>query len=293
MIVPTDLLTFVSEALMSKVLEFFTNTSGSSLPLGTIVKSNTTANSMTSANSLFVDGVVGILGVVTSAVPNGQKGAVLGNGDGKILLEPSLTGLTPGQILWTSSSSGGRATNVKPQVINFDPVPVAILVDATGYLADGSVPVTASIQVSALGGNVTVHSTEEPFINNGGVLLQGTPVRIVTDNEFNAADASNVGAAQGTIGVLGQDAATAPAEAPIVTSGKAIVRMETGLTTPAPVGGQTIWLSPNGSFCTNIKPTTPGQALVPMGIITDGSSYGPGNPIVTATLKIPAAITAA
>lgn len=278
---------------MSKVLEFFSNTSGGSLPLGTIVKSNVSANSMTSVNSFTSDGVRGILGVVTSTVPNNQKGAVLADGDGKILLEPNLTGLTAGQTLWTSFSSGGRATNVKPQVVGFAPVPVAILVDATGYLADGSVPVTGSIQVSALGSNVSVDHEEEPYINNGGAFLQGTPVRIVTDNEFNGTDASNVGAAQGTIGVLAQDTAASPAEGAIITSGRAIVRMQTGLVAPAPVGGQTIWLAPTGSFCTNVKPTTPGQAIVPMGIITDGSTYGPGNPVVFATLKIPAEITAA
>lgn len=277
---------------MSKVLEFFTNSDMATLTLGALVRASNVANVSMVLTSGDNVGVHGILGVVTSSVPVGQIGAVAANGNEKVLLEANLTGLAPNQTLWTSANSGGRATNVKPQSVGFSPVPIGIIIDPSGYIADGSVPITAELQISALATNVSVDHTEEPYINNsGGTITLGTPVQMTNDNVINKASASNAGAAQGTIGVMGLDAPTA-GEGPVITSGRAVVNMEAGLAAPAPAAGQTIWLSPNGFFCTNVKPTTPTQAIVAMGIITDSTTYG-GSQQVTATLKIPSEISVA
>lgn len=115
----------------------------------------------------------------------------------------------------------------------------------------------------------------------GGGLALGTVVRFVGDNVILHAKGDNVD----TLPAVGVTAAPfAPYdEGPIITCGKAVVRMASD--TPTPAASDPLWVSATeAGRATTVAPAVSDVEPFFLGIIKDASGYTPNNPEVVADI---------
>jgi hypothetical protein len=110
-------------------------------------------------------------------------------------------------------------------------------------------------------------------------LVLGEVVRASGNGAVVRARANTVGNAQGTLGAMSNpgttpgtnDSTAAGANGTLSADGQTYVLLDTGLT---PVVGQTLFLSAaTAGRATNVAPAVSGDAVLPIGIITDISPY--------------------
>lgn len=110
-----------------------TNAAGSALLAGEVVRI-TGNEAVGRAQSNLVGNVNGLVGAMLHDTPLGDIDEVVNAGKGFVLLEAGLTPL-PGDPLWVSETTAGRATNVTPVIKAY----MGVVKDASIYAATGGV----------------------------------------------------------------------------------------------------------------------------------------------------------
>jgi hypothetical protein len=154
------------------------NGQGAILEVGEVVRiSGVPANTITRSRADLIVTVNNTIGVVVAQIGVGGTGSVVTGGRASIRLA---AGVVPavGEILWVSTATGGRATNIQPNLNNYM---IGVIKDTTGYADPGNPVVIADIFPQ---GSITAFPDRIP-IGEGATASGSNAVAIGTGSATN------------------------------------------------------------------------------------------------------------